>query len=259
MSQEEFQALLQFFKVLADENRLKLLGILANGERSVEALAALLKLKAPTVSHHLAKLKELDLVDMRSEGNTHFYSLNADALHTTSKLLLTPQKMASLVDDIEGDAWERKILKDFFAGTRLKEIPASPKKRSVILKWLANQFEYGVFYREAQVNEILQHHHEDFAFLRRELISISAGLMQRDKGTYWRVSPELADVEKRKATLAKLLEAFTLDTVYSEEQANEIIRPQSSDYPYLLRALIEANMLQHDSEGYWRSPRKARL
>ena len=151
MSQEEFQSLLQFFKVLADENRLKLLGILANGERSVEELAALLKLKAPTVSHHLAKLRELNLVGMRSEGNTHYYWLNGEALRQSNKQLLTPERIASLVDDVEGDAWERKVLRDFFEGTRLKEIPASQKKRSVILRWLANQFEPGVFY-EAQVN-----------------------------------------------------------------------------------------------------------
>ncbi|HEX6479903.1 MAG TPA: metalloregulator ArsR/SmtB family transcription factor, partial [Ktedonobacteraceae bacterium] len=80
MPQEEFEVLLQFFKVLADETRLKMLGILATREHSVEELAALLQLKAPTISHHLAKLKELNLVDMRSEGNTHFYWLNAEAL-----------------------------------------------------------------------------------------------------------------------------------------------------------------------------------
>ncbi|GAC1692904.1 MAG: hypothetical protein NVS9B9_15210 [Ktedonobacteraceae bacterium] len=56
--------------------------------------------------------------------------------------------------------------------------------------------------------------------------------------------------------LTELLNAFELDTVYSEEQANEIIRQQSSDYPYVLRALIEENMLQHESECYWRLPRK---
>ena len=256
MSQEEFQTLLQFFKVLADENRLKLLGILANGERNVEELAALLKLKAPTVSHHLAKLKELDLVRMRSDGNTHYYWLNTEALRETNKLLLTPQKMASLVDDVEGDAWERKVLRDFFDGIRLKEIPTSPKKRFVILKWLAKQFEYDVYYKEVQVNEILQRHHEDYAYLRRELISIGSSMMQRDKGTYWRVSPELADMEKRKIVMDNVLNAFELDTVYDEEQANELIRQQSPDYPYILRALVEENLLQHDSEGYWRLPRR---
>ena len=90
MPQEEFRSLLQFFKVLADENRLRLLGILANGEKSVEELALLLQLRAPTVSHHLARLKELDLVGMRSAGNTHYYWLNGDALRRSNKHLLTP-------------------------------------------------------------------------------------------------------------------------------------------------------------------------
>lgn len=187
MSQEEFQSLLQFFKVLADENRLKMLGLLANEEKSVEELAALLQLRAPTVSHHLARLKELDLVGMRSDGNTHYYWLNAEALRRSNRHLLTPEKMASLVNDVEGDSWERKVLKDFFEGTRLKEIPASVKKRAVILKWLAKQFDYGVVYREAQVNEIIQRHHPDSASLRRELISARTGLMQREDGLYWRV------------------------------------------------------------------------
>ncbi len=190
MSQEEFQTLLQFFKVLADENRLKLLGILASGERSVDDLAATLQLRAPTISHHLARLKELGLVGMRSDGNTHYYHLDTEALHKMNKQLLTPEKIASLVVDVEGDAWERKVLKDFFEGSRLKEIPASRKKRSVILKWLANQFEYGVLYKESEVNAIFQRHHEDSASLRRELISDKEGLMQRENGFYSRIPRE---------------------------------------------------------------------
>jgi predicted transcriptional regulator len=187
MSQEDFQALLQFYKTLADENRLKLLGILAQGERSVEELAALLHLRAPTVSHHLARLKELDLVGMRSDGNIHYYWLNVETLRNTQKQLLTPERAASLVDDMTEDAWEQKVLKDFFEGTRLKEIPASRKKRLVVLKWLAQQFEYGVLYKEAEVNEILQCYHPDAASLRRELISAKEGLMQRERGLYWRL------------------------------------------------------------------------
>ncbi len=184
MPEEDLQALLQFFKALSDENRLKLLGILAQHEQSVEALAAQLQLKAPTVSHHLAKLKELDLVGMRPEGNTHIYWLKAESLRTISKGLLSSEKMASLVDDVESDAWERKVFKDFFEGTRLKEIPASRKKRTVILKWLANQFEDGVRYKESAVNDIIERYHPDTASLRRELIGEK--LLQREQGVYWR-------------------------------------------------------------------------
>src|SRR5215472_9077622 len=98
MPEEQLQTLLQFFKVLADENRLKLLGILANRECSVEELAALLWLKAPTVSHHLTKLKELDLVEMRTEGNTHLYRLHAEGLQRLNRTLLTPERVATLVE-----------------------------------------------------------------------------------------------------------------------------------------------------------------
>ena len=185
MPEADFQMLLQFFKVLADETRLKLLGLLAHREHSVEELAAQLQLKTPTVSHHLTKLKELGLVGMQPEGNTHMYWLDAEALRSSSKGLLSSGKMASLVDDEAGDAWERKVLKDFFEGTRLKEIPASRKKRSVVLKWFATQFEYGVRYSEKQVNEIIQCHHEDASSIRRELIGEK--LMQRESGVYWRV------------------------------------------------------------------------
>src|SRR5438067_326749 len=146
MGEEALEVVLRFFKSLADESRLRLLGILAARERSVEELASLLDLKPPTVSHHLNVLKELGLVRMRREGTTHLYSLDTDALRTLSRDVLTPEKMVSLADDVEGAAWERKVLRDFFEGERLKEIPASRKKRRIILRWLTNRFQPGVRY-----------------------------------------------------------------------------------------------------------------
>jgi hypothetical protein len=185
MPNEEFETMVRFFKVLADETRLRILGILANNDKSVEELATLLALRAPTISHHLARLKELDLIGMRPEGNTHVYWLNAETLRRASQGLLSAEKMAALVDDVESDAWERKVLRDFFEGTRLKEIPASRKKRAVILRWLANQFEPERRYKESEVNEIILRHHPDTASLRRELIGEK--LMQRENNVYWRV------------------------------------------------------------------------
>lgn len=184
MGQDEFQTLLSFFKALANESRFKLLGILANRECSVEELAALLALREPTVSHHLAKLKELNLVQMRAEGNTHQYRLNPEGLQTMNKNIFSSEKMASLVETPGDDAWEQKVLSNYLDGQRLKEIPASHKKRLVILKWLVNQFDEGLQYPEAAVNEIIQRHHPDFATLRREFIINK--LMERENGVYWR-------------------------------------------------------------------------
>lgn len=114
MPTANLDTLLQFFKALSNESRLKLLGILSQQERNVEELAALLDLKEPTISHHLAKLKELNLVQMRTQGNTHLYKLNSETLQTLSKEILTPDQIASLTQAIEGDAWESKVLSNFW-------------------------------------------------------------------------------------------------------------------------------------------------
>lgn len=188
MGEEEQQIALQFFRALADESRLKIVGLLANGERSVDALADALKLKAPTVSHHLAKLREAGLVQMRAEGTVHLYRLNTEGLRRMSRDLLTPERIASLADNVEGDAYERKVLQQSFEGERLKQIPASRKKRDVVLNWLAGRFEPGRRYPEKEVNAIIKRHHEDSATLRRELID--GGWMERENNLYWLVEGE---------------------------------------------------------------------
>ncbi|MEH1896242.1 MAG: metalloregulator ArsR/SmtB family transcription factor [Nostoc sp.] len=171
MQPEQFNILLRFFKALADDSRLKIVGILANQECSVEELAVLLQLKEPTVSHHLAKLKELNLVTMRPEGNSRLYQLDSEALQSISKEIFTPDKIASLIENVDTEAWESKVLKNYFEGESLKEIPASRKKRLVILKWLANQFEVGVNYPERLVNDILKRYHPDCAtFMSKSIL-----------------------------------------------------------------------------------------
>jgi predicted transcriptional regulator len=252
MSQEDFQTLLQFFKALADENRLKIVGILADQECSVEELAAMLHLKAPTVSHHLAKLKELDLVEMRPEGNIHVYKLNAEALRNSNKQLLSLEKLASLVDDVEADAWERKVLGDFFEGMQLKEIPASRKKRSVILKWFANQFEDRVLYKEFEVNEIIQRHHTDAAFWRRELVGVN--LMQRENGFYWRMPlKELpTDPTKRAIILRWLANQLEDKALYREPEVDAMIARNFPHALILREELLDAGFIGSKDGYYWK-------
>jgi hypothetical protein len=184
-----FDLVLAFFKALADESRLRIVGILASGERSVDELAALLELRAPTVSHHLARLRDLGVVSMRAEGNLHLYRLEADRLRGLSRHVLALDQMVARADNVDAAAWQRKVLRDFFDGERLKEIPASRKKREVVLGWLAGQFPRDVRYREVEVNTLLQRYHPDTATLRRELVG--AGLLQRERSVYWRPTPAL--------------------------------------------------------------------
>ena len=186
MTELNFDTLLNFFKILANENRLKLIGILSQTECSVEDLAARLQLKEPTVSHHLSKLKELELVEMRSQGNTHFYKLNTDTLTDLNKSLFTPEQMASWTKNIPTEAWEEKVLRSYINSDRLLELPASRKKRQVILKWLVDKFEAEKTYTEKEVNAIIAQYYDDYATVRREFIGYQ--LMKRDNGIYQRLS-----------------------------------------------------------------------
>ncbi|MDJ0635819.1 MAG: metalloregulator ArsR/SmtB family transcription factor [Xenococcaceae cyanobacterium MO_188.B29] len=201
MISTDFNTLLNFFKVLANENRLKLVGILSQREYSVEELAAQLQLKEPTVSHHLNKLKELDLVSMHPEGNTHLYSLNSDTLSQLNKSVFTTEQMATWTKDITTEAWEEKVLKNYVENDRLIKIPASRKKRLVILQWLVNKFEMDVDYTERKINEIIGRYHSDYATLRREFIGYQ--MMERDKGIYKRLPANLwkseAEIMKHRA------------------------------------------------------------
>ncbi len=195
MVETDIETLLQFFKVLANENRLKILGVLADRECGVEELAALLDLKAPTVSHHLDRLRELGLVDMRTDGNDHLHRLSADGLQRMSRSVFasfSPEAVVSLADGVEIDAWEQKVLRAFVEGDAIKAVPAGYKKRLVILKWLVNKFEEGVKYSEREINEIIGRHHPDYCLFRREFIM--NGLMERDEGVYWRVEWRLPDL-----------------------------------------------------------------
>jgi DNA-binding transcriptional ArsR family regulator len=250
---QDFERLLRYLKALADQSRLRLLGLLATDERSVEELAALLNLKAPTISHHLALLKELELVQMRAAGTTHLYRLDGKGLGRIHQLLATPEQLAALAPPSAalagagGDAWERKVLRDFVAGERLKDIPAQEKKRLVILRWLADQFEWGHVYSEAEVNAVLKRHHPDAAALRRYLVG--ARLMDREHGTYWRIH-SLED-----ATVRALAAAFTWGTLYMEDEVNDLLRRALPDHApgTLRRDLIGRGLLETKQGRYWRT------
>lgn len=93
------------------------------------------------------------------------------------------------MNNVKLETWEEKVLRNYLDGIHLINIPASRKKRLVILKWLVRKFEQEVTYTECQVNEIIVRHHSDYATLRRELIGYQ--LMERENGFYWRLPAAL--------------------------------------------------------------------
>ena len=184
MEEQRPEIMLQFCKAMADESRLKIIGLLSAAEYSVQQIASTLDLKEPTVSHHLAVLKQLELVKMRADGNFRWYRLNEPVLGKISRAVFSRDNIARLAVSAEAGDSARKVLDNFVNGERLLEIPVSRKKRLVILKWLANFFEPGISYSEREVNTIVKLHHNDCATLRREMVGYR--ILARDKGIYRR-------------------------------------------------------------------------
>src|SRR5712691_42069 len=65
-----------FAKAMADKKRQEIMRACCCQWVSVGDLAAQTKVSQPTVSHHLAILREADLVNVRHEGKQSFYTLN---------------------------------------------------------------------------------------------------------------------------------------------------------------------------------------
>jgi len=72
----ELEKAVEFLKVVAEENRLKILCMLRLGEKCVCDIWQFLDLPQNLTSHHLKVLKDFGLVDDRKEGLRVYYSIN---------------------------------------------------------------------------------------------------------------------------------------------------------------------------------------
>ncbi len=76
-----------FLKALANRNRLTILCLLSQGERSVSDLEAFLSIRQPTLSQQLAVLREEKLVETRRDGKAIYYRLASDEAQQVIGLL----------------------------------------------------------------------------------------------------------------------------------------------------------------------------
>ncbi len=167
----------EYLRIALDPLRLTLLGRAAEGSLDVAAVAAAHHVSERVVLVALGKLRAAGLVGADD-------SLNQELLRSLAMAL--PQAPAAS-SEVIGDGWsdgEAEVLRRFFSGDRLTAIPTSQGKRRVILERLAQEFEPGLRYQEAEVNFTLQMFHADYAALRRYLVD--EGLLTRADGVYWR-------------------------------------------------------------------------
>jgi len=170
----------EILRVLADPERLSVAGSLARGPATAAELAAALDLPVVRVRRHLARLDGAGLATASEDRRT--YALAPHTLRRAAQEI-GPSREAGLALGAV-DEEEETVLRHYFVGGRLREIPAKQSKRRVVLTRLALEFEPGVRYTESQVNETLTRFHDDYASLRRFLVD--EGLLSRDRSRYWR-------------------------------------------------------------------------
>lgn len=178
---------LTLLKAVADPSRLRLLDALLDGPQCLEELSQRLGLAPSTVSFHLKKLESAGLLFKVREQYYTVYTLNGDRLNL---------RLRDLVDAPEGEKHAQAqrldqrrlgVLKSFFDGERLTQLPVQKKKRRMVLDVFASDFEAGRDYAEQEVNRIIQRRHEDHCLIRRLLVD--EGNMTREQGVYRLLRP----------------------------------------------------------------------
>ncbi|MCR9065305.1 MAG: metalloregulator ArsR/SmtB family transcription factor [Cytophagales bacterium] len=76
----ELKQIEKISKALADGNRLKILQYMQRNEGKMECVetCSLLDLAQPSISHHVRKLVEADLIYQHKEGRFYHYTLNKE-------------------------------------------------------------------------------------------------------------------------------------------------------------------------------------
>ena len=172
--------------VFANRAVIKVLGSLCDEPLPLHTLALAAGVSEAEAMRQISSLKEAGLLVETFAADGFRWQYQPSALHEALAALRQDAKPAGLSE--EWTAEEAKVLGDFFAHGRLKTIPAQRKKKDMVVRYLAQQFELGRTYTEQEVNFKLLDFHEDYATLRREMVD--GKLMRRGNGIYERLPAE---------------------------------------------------------------------
>ncbi len=94
-------------------------------------------------------------------------------------------------------AEQERLVRRLFSDGRIERVPARRKVRAAVLLEVVSRFGPGRVYAEPEVNEVLLGIHEDFAYLRRELVNYH--YLEREDGRYRtaEAAPERAAIERQ--------------------------------------------------------------
>lgn len=190
----QLDRLVQFHKTIGDVTRVRIIALLKSGPLHGQALAGKLGVSPPTITHHMTKLREADLIYERRDKNTIYFYLNEKSLALQAQAILNIGEAIGTAGDAEAaneKALERHaVLRNFFTKEgKLTHLPAQRKKKRIVLEHLVQGLKPDKKYTEQEINEYIKQYHEDFATIRREFIMHH--YMYREDGIYEMNPPEM--------------------------------------------------------------------
>ena len=175
MKRELYQSIAKVAQALASGNRLQLLEFMAQGERSVDALAAMAGVTMANASQHLQALRRAGLVTARKEGQRVYYRVAGDdvvrlydGLRVVAESRLA--EVRQLVNEFLGD---RGALEPVLAG----ELLARAKKGLVTVLDVRPREEFEAGHLPGAVNIPMDRLESELARLprKREVVAYCRG------------------------------------------------------------------------------------
>ncbi|MDP4161868.1 MAG: metalloregulator ArsR/SmtB family transcription factor [Bacillota bacterium] len=185
----QLNRLVSFYKTMGDPTRVRIVALLAKGPLHGLAIAGKLGLTPPTITHHLKKLREINVVYDRRDKNTVYFHLNESLIKQQSQVLIQLlEKREEIETMVETSLESQKVIQNFFSKDgKLKNIPAQRKKKLIVFEHIVEGLKMGKKYEEKEINEYIKQFHEDYATIRREFIINH--YMYRENGIY-ELNPE---------------------------------------------------------------------
>lgn len=174
--------MLDYVKVMSDPTRLRIIGMLSQGNVTRKEVAERLELSPKDSLTHLGFLEFIGVV---SQENGVF-SLNDDRLAVLAKEQLLEEKQVYVPHEALDEKTKKVLRAHLNADGSIRQIPAPPKLQ-IILDYLIDFFEFDKNYTEKEINTIIKRFNEDTAGLRRDLIEANMLARESDGSRYWRV------------------------------------------------------------------------
>lgn len=173
---------LKIMKVMADESRLLILNILFEKPQYVEEISKRLDLAPSTVSFHLKKLEELDLVIKEKKQYYSEFRIKKEVFDSKLIDLIRFKNVEKVAQENRIKKSNDKVISAFIKNGKIEKLPRQLKKKLLIMEWISEKFSYNRNYSEMEVNEIIGKYYDDYCTVRRYMVDYN--YFERKKNVY---------------------------------------------------------------------------